>query len=59
MGGGSVTGSRLKTSEVLEFAKVSTFSHGEINDLHSYYRTLSMSNIDDGVIDFEEFCTAL
>jgi hypothetical protein len=59
MGGNKSRQTTLKASEVVEFSKVSTFTCEEINDLYSYYRVFSMSQVDDGVIDFAEFCEAL
>eukprot|EP00347_Sterkiella_histriomuscorum_P002046 403369681 len=49
----------LKSNELLEFSKVSTFTQDEINDLYLYFNQLSKSQKDDGVIDYEEFCQAV
>ena len=49
----------LKEGEVREFSKVSNFSQCEICNLYEYYKYFSASNIDDGVIDYTEFCQAL
>jgi hypothetical protein len=44
---------------LVEFSKVSTFTSEEINDLYLYFNQLSKAKRDDGVIDYEEFCTAV
>lgn len=49
----------LKSNELVEFSKVSTFTSEEINDLYLYFNQLSKSKKDDGVIDYEEFCQAI
>ncbi|CDW85472.1 calcineurin b-like protein [Stylonychia lemnae] len=49
----------LKSNELLEFSKVSTFTQEEINDLYLYFNQLSKSQKDDGVIDYDEFCQAI
>ncbi len=56
MGVGNTKIKCLKSNELVEFSKVSTFTSEEINDLYLYYNQLSKSKKDDGVIDFEEFC---
>jgi hypothetical protein len=38
---------------------VSTFTSEEINDLYLFFKQLSKSKRDDGVIDYEEFCLAV
>jgi len=49
----------LKSNEIVEFSKVSTFTADEINELYLFYNQLSKSSKDDGVIDYEEFCRAI
>jgi Ca2+-binding EF-hand superfamily protein len=49
----------LKSNELLEFSKVSTFTSEEINDLYLFFNQLSKAKRDDGVIDYEEFCLAV
>lgn len=49
----------LKSNEIVEFSKVSTFTADEINDLYLFYNQLSRSQKDDGVIDYDEFCQAV
>ena len=49
----------LKSNELLEFSKVSTFTSEEINDLYLFFNHLSKAKRDDGVIDYEEFCQAV
>lgn len=49
----------LKTNELIEFSKVSTFTAEEINDLYLYFNQLSKALKDDGVIDYQEFCQAV
>lgn len=44
---------------IVEFSKVSTFTSEEINDLYLFFKELSKSKRDDGVIDYEEFCLAV
>ncbi len=57
--GSRVSGKSLKQVEIFEFSKVSTFTPKEINDFFRYYRLWSSSQKDDGVIDYNEFLSAL
>ena len=49
---------RLKDSELMEFSKISSFNYQEINQLYNFYHAYSMTKVDDGVIDYEEFLIA-
>lgn len=50
---------KLKTSEIQEFSKQTLFSNDKIENLYTHFYTISTSKVDDGVIDFVEFCSAL
>ncbi|MDR3547538.1 MAG: hypothetical protein P4M11_04565 [Candidatus Pacebacteria bacterium] len=49
----------LKEHEILEYSKISSFSHEEIDNLYQYYQHFSAACNDDGVIDYREFCQAM
>jgi Ca2+-binding EF-hand superfamily protein len=49
----------LKTTEVQEFSKQTLISSDKIETLYAHYYNISTSLIDDGVIDFPEFCSTL
>lgn len=46
----------LKTSELNEFHNMTLFSHEILIKLHEYFKKFSSIKVDDGVIDYEEFC---
>lgn len=46
----------LKTSELNEFHNMTLFSHEILIKLHEYFKKFSSVKIDDGVIDYDEFC---
>jgi Ca2+-binding EF-hand superfamily protein len=47
---------KLKSNELSEFQKMTYFSNESLISLYDYYRHFSSVEIDDGVIDFSEFC---
>lgn len=47
---------KLKSNELTEFQKMTYFSNDSLTNLYDYYRHFSSVEIDDGVIDFSEFC---
>lgn len=49
----------LPEHEILEYSKISSFTHDEIDNIYRYYVHFSQSRNDDGVIDFPEFCQAM
>ena len=49
----------LKAHELEEYSKITSFSHAELDMLYKYYMYISASKVDDGVIEFVEFCHAL
>ena len=49
----------LNESELKEFQNMTHFSRNTLIKLHNYYRRFSAVQIDDGVIDFEEFCLVI
>jgi Ca2+-binding EF-hand superfamily protein len=49
----------LKTTEIQEFSKQTLISSDKIETLYAHYYNISTSLIDDGVIDFPEFCSTL
>ena len=49
----------LKTSELNDFHNMTLFSNDTLIKLHDYYKHFSSIQIDDGVIDFDEFCIIL
>ena len=51
--------SKLKQHELDEFAKITSLSVGEIHNLYTHFKAISAIEKDDGVIDYEEFCSAL
>ncbi len=59
MGASEVQQIELKEHELQEYAKISSFTHSELNNLFKYYTHFSASITDDGVIDYGEFCDAL
>lgn len=50
---------RLRSSELQEFSKQTLFSNDKIEKLYTHFYTISTSQTDDGVIDFQEFCSVL
>ena len=51
--------SKLRQLELDEFAKITTLSMDEIRNLYTHFKAISAIEKDDGVIDYEEFCSAL
>lgn len=51
--------SKLKQHELDEFAKITSLSLDEIRNLYTHFKAISAIEKDDGVIDYEEFCSAL
>ena len=49
----------LKDYELLEYSKISSFTHDEIDHIYHYFVHFSASQTDDGVIDYFEFCQAV
>ena len=49
----------LKLHELYEYAKVCGFSHEEIKQLYIYYQYFSSFQVNDGMINYGEFCKAL
>ena len=50
---------KLKQHELDEFAKITSLSIEEIRNLHTHFKAISAIEKDDGVIDYQEFCSAL
>lgn len=50
---------RINDYELNEFARQSDLTFEEIKDLHIHFKSISSLEKDDGVIDYEEFCSAL
>ena len=51
--------SRLRQLELDEFAKVTSLTIEEVHNLYTHFKAISAIEKDDGVIDYEEFCSAL
>ena len=49
----------LKSNEIIEFAKASNLTNTQVCLIHSYYKHFCKIHKDDGVIDYQEFCTML
>lgn len=50
---------KLKNAEIQEFSKQTLFSNEKIETLYTHFYSISTSRIDDGVIDYAEFCNTL
>jgi serine/threonine-protein phosphatase 2B regulatory subunit len=50
---------KISDYELNEFARQSDLSFEEIKNLHLHFKAISSMEKDDGVIDYEEFCSAL
>ncbi|CAG9333390.1 unnamed protein product [Blepharisma stoltei] len=50
---------RLRQSEVQEFSRQTLFTVEEVEMLYKRFYEVSKSEVDDGVIDFSEFCLGL
>ena len=59
MGGKTSKLKLLKAHELDEYAKMTAFTNEELNDLYTHFKAISAIEKDDGVIDYDEFCTAL
>ncbi|KAJ3430982.1 calcineurin b [Anaeramoeba flamelloides] len=52
-------GDKLTDEEVKELSEKSGFTNGEVKKLYEYYKKISASQVDDNVIDEQEFEEAL
>ncbi|KAJ6240917.1 calcineurin b [Anaeramoeba flamelloides] len=52
-------GEKLTDEEVKELSEKSGFTNGEVKKLYEYYKKISASQVDDNVIDEQEFEEAL
>ncbi|KAJ3451283.1 calcineurin b [Anaeramoeba flamelloides] len=52
-------GDKLTEEEVKELSEKSGFTNGEVKKLYEYYKKISASQVDDNVIDEQEFEEAL
>lgn len=59
MGAKSSKLKRINDYELNEFARQSDLTFEEIKDLHVHFKSISSLEKDDGVIDYQEFCSAL
>ncbi len=59
MGGGSITGNSLKQSEIIQFRRMASLSNDIILKIHNHFSKFSVLKRDDGLIDYEEFCTLI
>jgi serine/threonine-protein phosphatase 2B regulatory subunit len=50
---------KLKNAEIQEFSKQTLFSNEKIESLYTHFYSISTSRVDDGVIDYSEFCNTL
>ena len=49
----------LTEPELDEFQDITNFTGDEIINLYTHFRLFTQIDIDDGVIDYNEFCKAL
>lgn len=59
MGSGKSKSTILKETELNEFKNLTSFSNEIVIKLHNHYKRFSSVQIDDGVIDYSEFCTLI
>ena len=59
MGGGNSKSTILKDAELNEFKNLTSFSNEIVIKLHNHYKHFSSVQIDDGVIDYSEFCALI
>ena len=59
MGGGKSKSTILKDTELNEFKNLTSFSQETVIKLHNHYKHFSSVQIDDGVIDYSEFCALI
>ena len=59
MGNGKSKSTMLKDTELNEFKNLTSFSNEIVIKLHNHYKHFSSVQIDDGVIDYSEFCALI
>jgi Ca2+-binding EF-hand superfamily protein len=59
MGGGKSKSTILKDTELNEFKNLTSFPNDIVIKLHNHYKHFSSVQIDDGVIDYSEFCALI
>lgn len=59
MGGGKSKSTILKDTELNEFKNLTSFSNDIVIKLHDHFKHFSSVQIDDGVIDYSEFCALI
>jgi len=59
MGSGKSKSTILKDTELNEFKNLTSFSNEIVIKLHNHYKHFSSVQVDDGVIDYSEFCSLI
>ena len=59
MGSGKSKSTILKDTELNEFKNLTSFSNEIVIKLHNHYKHFSSVQVDDGVIDYSEFCSVI
>lgn len=59
MGSGKSKSTILKDTELNEFKNLTSFSNEIVIKLHNHYKHFSSIQVDDGVIDYSEFCSLI
>lgn len=59
MGGGNTKQKKLTQYELNEFTNQTNLTYQQVENLHTFYKNISASEKDDGVIDMQEFSNSL
>ncbi|KAL4491492.1 hypothetical protein ABPG72_008148 [Tetrahymena utriculariae] len=59
MGGGNTKQKKLTQYELTEFTNQTNLTYSQVENLYTFYKNISASQKDDGVIDMQEFSNSL